>query len=476
MKKVKKFFFESSPAVKASIALLFANLVLKGLSMISGPIFTRMMSSAEYGVVSTFYSWESLFYTFITLNLASGVFNNGMVEYRKDRDIFEFNLLVVSSLSTIIFFVIYVIFHIYFDRFLELQPILIIMMFINFLLTPAYSYWNARQRYELKYKKLTFVMILMAVLSLVISLLAVVFAGEENKAVARIISGELISCGFGLVFFIFISIKAKFKIKLDYCVYALKFNIPLLPHYMSIYILNSADRVMITKMVNTTATAIYSVAYTAGMAINIVWQSIESSLSPWIYEKLMNDEKVNVKMRTFHILILYSIICFLVTLFAPEVMDILAPKEYQIGIYVIPSVVAGTFFTGIYTLYMRVELYYKNTGFASIATGIAAIVNLITNFIFIKLFGFLAAGYTTMACYFLLYILHYINVKRKGYSDILDNRGIFILTIVYVIITLLIPVLYEFTVVRYILIIVISLIVFGKRKNIIEILNVKYKS
>ena len=42
-------FKTASPAVKASMALLFANLILKGISLISGPIFTRIMSADQYG-------------------------------------------------------------------------------------------------------------------------------------------------------------------------------------------------------------------------------------------------------------------------------------------------------------------------------------------------------------------------------------------------------------------------------------------
>ena len=42
-------FKTASPAVKASMALLFANLILKGISLISGPIFTRIMSAINMG-------------------------------------------------------------------------------------------------------------------------------------------------------------------------------------------------------------------------------------------------------------------------------------------------------------------------------------------------------------------------------------------------------------------------------------------
>ena len=86
MNKYIKKFNDASPAVKASMVLLASNLVLKGLSLISGPIFTRIMSTEQYGLVSNYNSWRDIFYVFVTLNLASGVFNNGMLEFKTDRD------------------------------------------------------------------------------------------------------------------------------------------------------------------------------------------------------------------------------------------------------------------------------------------------------------------------------------------------------------------------------------------------------
>ena len=90
-----KNFKNLSPVAKASLALLFANLVLKGLSMISGPIFTRLMPADQYGIVSTFTSWQTMLTALITLNLGSGVFNNGMLEFKDDRSSFQFSLIVV---------------------------------------------------------------------------------------------------------------------------------------------------------------------------------------------------------------------------------------------------------------------------------------------------------------------------------------------------------------------------------------------
>ena len=81
---VKKIKY-ASPAAKASIALLLSNMILKGLSLISGPVFTRIMTTEQYGVVSVFLSWESLLSVIVTLNLSSGVFNNGMLDFKDNR-------------------------------------------------------------------------------------------------------------------------------------------------------------------------------------------------------------------------------------------------------------------------------------------------------------------------------------------------------------------------------------------------------
>ena len=62
----------------------------------------------------------------------------------------------------------------------------------------------------------------------------------------------------------------------------------------------------------------------------------------------------------------------------------------------IPPVTAGVFFTAMYSIYMRVELFYKQSGFATIATSIAALSNIALNYIFIQLFGAVAAGYSKM--------------------------------------------------------------------------------
>lgn len=473
MNKYIKKFNDASPAVKASMVLLASNLVLKGLSLISGPIFTRIMSTEQYGLVSNYNSWRDIFYVFVTLNLASGVFNNGMLEFKTDRDRFQFSLVAITAFLTGVFFVFFQLFQKKLTSLMELPSSLIYIMVLYYLTTPAFQFWSGRQRYEYRYKALALITILSALTSMIVGIIAVLNTPDGNSATVKIFVTEGINIAIGLFFILYTGYRARFRINLDYCKYALTFNIPLLPHYLSMYVLSSSDRIMITKMVGLSATAIYSVSYTVASVINILWQSIDASLSPWIYEKLNSNDKERVRAVTGKTISIFAAACLFCTLFAPEIMTILAPEEYSAGIYVIPPVTAGVFFTAMYSVYMRVELFYKQSGFATVATSIAALVNIFLNYIFIRLFGAVAAGYTTMISYALLAVLHYFNIKRKHYDTAFDNKKFLIMSILVIAATCLISFTYSLSVVRYIVIAAGFVLAIKNKKYIISIIKTK---
>lgn len=472
IKKTILKFKTASSAVKASMALLFANMMLKGISLISGPIFTRIMTEDQYGIVSTFQSWQSMLAVIITLNLSQGVFNNGMFDFKENRDQFEFSLIVISAVCASIFLVIFELLKKPLLVLFDMPSIMVYIMILYFFFVPAYQFWSGRQRFEYRYKALCIITICISLFSLILGVLLVLNVSSEHGALARIVAMEGVSIAVGVFFFVVIAVRAKFKCNISYCMYALKFNIPLIPHYMSMYILGSSDRIMITKMVDTTSTAIYSVAYTVASVMQILWTSIEASLSPWIYEHLNTHDEQAIRKTSSRILVVYAAFCLTCTLFAPEIMSILAPSSYSAGIFAIPAIAGGVFFTAVYSLYMRIELFYKNTVFATIASTIAAILNIVLNYIFINIFGFIAAGYTTMFCYAMLALLHYVNVKKRGYEAAVDNQKVFIISVAVILMSVLISLVYSYDLLRYTLIVMILFFGVFNRKMIIKMIKI----
>ena len=58
---------------KARLWYVISSIMVKAISIITTPIFTRMLSTSEYGTVSTFTSWSGLLLTFFTLNLTYSI-------------------------------------------------------------------------------------------------------------------------------------------------------------------------------------------------------------------------------------------------------------------------------------------------------------------------------------------------------------------------------------------------------------------
>ena len=116
MNKIIQKYKNSNVAIKAALWFTICNLLQKGITMISMPIFTRLLSTEQYGVLTIYNSWYSIISIIVTLNLAGGVIFNAMTKYEDDKDRFISSMQGLSTLITIIFFVIYICFQNYFNN------------------------------------------------------------------------------------------------------------------------------------------------------------------------------------------------------------------------------------------------------------------------------------------------------------------------------------------------------------------------
>lgn len=464
---VKQKWNTMSRAKKASLALIFAKFCQKGISMISTPIFTRIMDTNQFGAITNFTSWQSIIVIVATLNLSQGVFNNGMLEFKNDRNKFTLSALVLANLCTIFFFGIYIVFRDVIYKYIGLSDQLMLLMFAYMIFYPAFSYWSCRQRYEYKYKLLTILTILTTFLQMVFGIFAVLNVGVQAQATAKLYATELILIIVGIIMYIFIAIQAKFQVKSIYIKYAFRFNIFLVPHFLAMTVLASGDKVMIASMVGNTQTAIYGVSYTAASVINIFWQAIEASWTPWLFEHLNANNRKPIKKRANQIITIFAAISAASMLFAPEIMRILASKTYMEGTYIIPSVTTGVFFISVYALYMRLEYYSKKTKATMIGSIIVAIANIVMNYVFIGWFGYMAAGYTTLACYIFLSVYHYWYSRKIGMKYIYNDKYIIVLSLVMIVFSIIVTFTYSYSVLRYGLIAIIAVICFLKRNIIL---------
>ena len=416
LKRMKSILKNSSVGLKSSIAFALASAVSAGMSYITTPIFTRVLSSTEYGEVTVYLTWQSVFAIIAMFSLNYGVFNNGMMDYKTDRDAYSYSLLKLSNVITIIFAFMVFVFRWIFPNYLKVETKYLILMFVVFLFNPAYSFWLARQRYEYNYKPALCASIVLAVMGPVVSVVAVVLS-RENKVDARIFGLEGTLLCIYMFFYIRLGKKSNWNCKYGYWKEAFLFNLPLLPHYLSTYILSSSDKLMISELVSKSATSYYSIAYTIASLGLIVWTAINGSLIPYTYAKCKEKNYHELKRIVNTILVFIAICCVIVILIAPEVIAVLGSKEYRTSVIVVPPIVGGIFFQVHYSLYANVLYYFRKPKWVMVASMISAVANIITNYIFINMYGYMAAGFTTLVCYMLQAGIDYIAMKKESESE-----------------------------------------------------------
>ena len=468
--------YKSIPvAAKASLWFAVCSIVQKGISLITIPLFTRLLTTEQYGEFSVYQSWYQIINVFATLNLSLGVFNNGMTKYPAERSKYMSAMQGLSTVVTTLLFCVYLPFKDFINEFTGLSTLLMITIFAECLMIPALSFWTARQRYDFKYIALVVVTVGVAVLSPVLGLIAVNLT--EEKGVARILSAALVNVCVGLFFYVLNISRGKKIFVKEYWAFALKFNIPLVPHYLSQIVLSHSNRIMIERMFGETEVAIYSVAYSISIIMNIVTNSINSSYIPWTYHKMKENNIAPLKKNTSLLLLGVAALSLLPVLLAPELMRIVAPPEYAQGVWFIPPVSTSVYFMFLYSLFGNIEFYYEKTKFVMIASTISAVANIGLNLIFMPKFGYLTAGYVTLVCYIIYTLAHYTFMRKVckeklNIKSVYNDKLIVLITVVYLSCTALAMSLYNLVIVRYVVLLIAFIIIAIKRKKLIEMTKI----
>lgn len=473
MSKLKQMInkYMSLPVpVKAAAWFAICNFLQKGSNMLTVPIFTRLLTTDQYGMYTIYQSWYNLIYIFATLNLSAGVFNNGMIKFEDERDQYTAALNGLSMTVTAVMLIIYLLGHDFFNKLLELPTILVLAMFVELLFAPAFSLWSARQRFDYRYHRLVAITAVISVLGPAVGVGAVILS--EHKAEARVLSYVAVQVCVGIVLCAVNFSKGRCFYVRTFWKYALWFNIPLIPHYLSMTVLGQADRIMIGRMIGLSEAAIYGLAYNISQMMILLTSAVNSSFIPYSYKAIRGKKYKEIGKNANILLSLWSCILVIVVCLGPEIIRIFASPYYYEARWIIPPVALSVYFTFLYSLFGNVEFYYEANKFIMTASVTGAIINIILNYIFIPVFGYIAAGYTTLLCYILFAVGHYIfhirvlNKRAPGIR-IYDMKYILSISVILTVFVLATVFVYDFNIVRYSIVILIIAVLLIKRNYFI---------
>lgn len=472
MKKNKVLNFKNLPnAAKASIAFIIANVFIQGLHIITTPIFTRVLSTSDFGMVSVFNSWAALAGTIITLSLSSSAYNIGLATYENDKYKYTSSLLILSTLSALVFSLFGFTIRGTVLQLTGLTTPLILLIVLKSVVSQGQQFWLTMQRFEYKWKKPILYTIIIGVLSSFFSLFILLILKDkytDSLAEIRIYSAAIITIPPMIYLYMKILIKGG-KPSIAYWKSSLSLSLPMMVHLLAIKVLDSSDRVMINYFRGPSEAGMYSLVYTLAGLSMIIWTAINGSLVPFTFQKLKKEENKEINNIALATLVVYGMISILLILIAPEIIRIFAPPEYYSAVYVVPPVTISVYLTASYNLFANIEMYYKKTNLIMINTLVASGINVLLNYLFIPQFGFIAAAYTTLITNVFLVVFHYYGMKKVSQKNIYDTKFIFGFSFILICIGILISYTYEVLLARIILFIIIVLLLAYKKERIFSI-------
>lgn len=479
MNYVKNFLKKlnnTSPAAKASFWFVVSNVVLRGVSFITTPIFTRLLDVADYGISSVFVTWEGIISIFATLSLAGGVYNVAMTKLEDDVDTLTSSLIGLTAVASTFVYLGCIGVNFLFPSLFELSTGYLIFMWVQTFFNATTTFWLMRKRFTYDYKKVIAYTFSNALLSPLVAIVAVKLT-DENKAYAKVIGSGLWGIVLGTMITVWLIYKGKKLYHKEYWSYALKFNLPLLPHYLSQVLLNSSDKLMLNAFVGAVSAGLYSIAHSITGIVSIITQSINSSLIPYTLQSIKEGTVKTLHKTILGCSVMVSVVCELIILFAREGILIFATSEYMDAVWFVAPLAFSVQVSFITGLVGNIVFYYEKTKQMSIATMITAALNIILNYAGVKLFGYIAVGYATLITSFFHFFAYYFIAKKyeKNLNKIINLRVLLAIFLVFAVLMIYGLIFWNNLVMKIALLVILCILIIIFRNKIQNLLSTLLK-
>tara|TARA_B110000503_G_scaffold138547_1_gene224960 strand:- start:7605 stop:9020 length:1416 start_codon:yes stop_codon:yes gene_type:complete len=450
--------FKENKIVGAFSIYLIGSFLLKGVSFITTPIFTRVLSADEYGIITIFLTWVSFFAVFVGFQISGSIATAYVHKGKENFMKYMKSIVILSIVAASVIAIISFVFKDYLGYLLQLEANLIphlILQAYGISCATVYSIYTIQTK-KPKENVLFSVIVTLAVVAIS---LVLIINFEEDKYMGRIYAGSLIY--LFVIFFVVrdFVFKEKSKIEISDWVYSIKFGSPLIIHLLANIIIGQSDRLYLKSYIGLEAAAIYSVCYNISI-IGMIFAEVGNKVwSPWYLEntKHKNDTKVNTVAKKFAILI--SIVFGLVMFVSPEVLIFMAPKEYWVGKSTLLIITASIYFQFLYRFPLAYEQFSKNMNWVAISTISVGLLNLLLNYFFVDYFGLVGAAVATYISYLVLFVMHEFVARKiiKGYNIEFSSYivGISVVTVFSLITYLLL----DFWMIRYAILMFVLLII-----------------
>lgn len=417
----------------AGIKSLFKDTAIYGLSSIIGrflnwclvPFYTyTLRESGEYGMVTELYSWTALVIVILTYGMETGFFRFVNKAGEKAHQVYSTTLFSLAGSSSLfillgLLFLPQIAAFMGYDAHPEFVGMMIGIVAVDAFCCIPFAYL----RYQNKAMKFAGLKLLSIGVNIFMNLFFLWICPKIHGWQPELISWFYRpDYGVGYVFLAnvfstgitFLALLPVCRVKPDFngklWRQMLRYSLPLLILGIAGIMNQSFDKIIFKHLFDDQAVAqsqlgIYGACYKIAIIMMMFTQAFRYAYEPFIFAKNKGEDKSHSYVEAMKYYIIFAWFIFLGVMFYIDILKYIISPEYHEGLVVVPIVLICYLFQGIY---FNLSLWYKltdKTQWGAYISLIGCALTVLGNIIFVPRYGYVAAAWTSLICFFLMMLI-----------------------------------------------------------------------
>lgn len=392
--------------------LTISNFSSKILTFLLVLLYTRALSTAEFGIFDVMSTTVALLFPIITIDIHESVLRFSLDStYEKQKQVFSYGAQTVFKSIMLIISVVIVNHYIRLVSIIDEYAAYFILLYVASVLN--HLMYNFSRGIE-KVKDFAIASLISSVTGLLLNIILLVYvkAGLEGYFIAHISSLMIpvLYLSMRIKIWKFFSIN---RVDKTLCKEMRGFSIPLIMNQIGWWINNSSDRYVVTMLSGISANGVYSLAYKIPSILN-VFQLIFSQA--WVLSATKDYDSEDKSgffsniYNTYNFLMV--LICSIIIIGSKIIAKIMyGPAFYNAYIYA-PFLTIAVVFGALSGVLGGVFSAVKDSKIFGQSTIIGALINLVLNFILVFLMGPIGAAIATAISFIVVWMLRLYHVKK----------------------------------------------------------------
>ncbi|MGB0933366.1 MAG: lipopolysaccharide biosynthesis protein [Lishizhenia sp.] len=399
--------------LQKSMMFAMSTFLVGGLNALTLPIFTRLLSKADYGILSVTSSFQTISASIFRLGTHQSVLKQYLEINEKEKKNYFFSVVVFSIIWSFLL-IIFTLILSFFGLFNSFEGInfypYILLSFLTASFATGYALFQSELRIRNLAKQYVILTVFYVILSIVLSIVLIYYfkLGVIGKLLGNLIP-------YGIVLFYMITVK-RARLKIAYWYDAIKFGFPLsLSSLFSSFIMIYAIGIL-TQKLTLSDLGVYQMTKNLGLLLpDILFQAVTLTYLPFLYRSFKDKSIIEITKTNSRLILFFAFALFVIMLMSPYIILLFTTSDYLSGVDLMRIFVMSFFFKIVHYVPM-IELYHRGkTTLISIIEILSLVIFLIIIHFSIDIYGLSGVGiaYIVQEIFKTIWYIIYSNLHVK---------------------------------------------------------------